>query len=129
MSICKKYFKFTYMIAFPILIRSRLITLWLNRFMVLLLVSGISVIINSCSGPNHEKKYRIGFAQCTGTENWKKATRDGMQRELSFHPGTELIYRSANDNSDLQVKQIKELIGQNIDILLVSPNEAQPLTA
>ena len=129
MSICKKYFKFTYMIAFPILIRSRLITLWLNRFMVLLLVSGISVIINSCSGPNHEKKYRIGFAQCTGTENWKKATRDGMQRELSFHPGTELIYRSANDNSDLQVKQIKELIGQNIDILLVSPNEAQPLTS
>src|ERR1700729_1338399 len=83
----------------------------------------------SCSTPNGEKKYRIGFAQCTGTENWKRATREGMQRELSLHPGTELIYRSANDNSDLQVKQIKELIGQNIDILLVSPNEAQPLTS
>ena len=52
-----------------------------------------------------------------------------MQRELSFHPGAELIYRSAKDNSDLQVKQIKELINQNIDILLVSPNEAQPLTS
>lgn len=52
-----------------------------------------------------------------------------MRRELSFHPGTELIYRSANDNSELQVKQIKELISQNIDILLVSPNEAQPLTS
>ena len=50
----------------------------------------------SCSTPNGEKKYRIGFAQCTGTENWKRATREGMQRELSLHPGTELIYRSAN---------------------------------
>ena len=87
------------------------------------------MLLNACSGISPEKKYRIGFAQCTGTENWKKAMREGMQRELSFHPGTELIYRSANDNSDLQVKQIKELIGLNIDILLVSPNEAEPLTS
>ena len=92
-------------------------------------IPGALLLLASCSGTNLEKKYRIGFAQCTGTENWKKATREGMQRELSFHPGTELIYRSANDNSDLQVKQIKELIGQNIDILLVSPNEAEPLTS
>lgn len=88
-----------------------------------------SIVLVSCSGSNPEKKIRIGFAQCTGAENWKKATREGMQRELSFHPGTELIYRSAGDNSDLQVRQIKELIGQNIDLLLVSPNEAQPLTS
>jgi signal transduction histidine kinase/AraC-like DNA-binding protein/CheY-like chemotaxis protein/cellobiose-specific phosphotransferase system component IIB len=86
-------------------------------------------LLYSCSNPNAEKKYRIGFAQCTGTENWKRATREGMQRELSLHPGTELIYRSANDNSDLQVKQIKDLLNQNIDILLVSPNEARPLTS
>src|SRR5882757_7098493 len=94
-----------------------------------MLLAGALILLNACSGISPEKKYRIGFAQCTGTENWKKAMREGMQRELSFHPGTELIYRSANDNSDLQVKQIKELIGQNIDILLVSPNEAEPLTA
>ncbi len=88
----------------------------------------LSLLIYSCTS-NSEKKYRIGFAQCTGTENWKRATREGMQRELSLHPGTELIYRSANDNSDLQVRQIKELLNQNIDILLVSPNEAKPLTS
>jgi len=83
----------------------------------------------SCSSSSSEKHYRIGFAQCTGTENWKRATREAMARELSFHPGTELIYRSANDNSDLQVRQIRELLNQNIDILLVSPNEAKPLTS
>jgi len=85
-------------------------------------------LLYSCS-QNQDQKFRIGFAQCTGTENWKRATREGMQRELSLHPGTELIYRSANDNSELQVRQIKELLNQNIDILLVSPNEAKPLTS
>ncbi len=86
-------------------------------------------LLTACSGSDREQKFRIGFAQCTGTENWKRATREGMQRELSLHPGTELIYRSANDNSELQVKQIKELLNDNIDILLVSPNEAAPLTS
>jgi signal transduction histidine kinase/AraC-like DNA-binding protein/cellobiose-specific phosphotransferase system component IIB len=86
-------------------------------------------LLQACSGSNQEQKFRIGFAQCTGTENWKRATREGMQRELSLHPGTELIYRSANDNSELQVRQIKELLNDNIDILLVSPNEAAPLTS
>ncbi|HEY4110839.1 hybrid sensor histidine kinase/response regulator transcription factor [Puia sp.] len=93
------------------------------------LLIGVILLFYSCSSPNTEKKYRIGFAQCTGTENWKRATREAMARELSFHPGTELIYRSANDNSELQVRQIKELLNQNIDILLVSPNEAKPLTS
>src|ERR1700759_2608295 len=85
--------------------------------------------LGGCTTPGSEKHYRIGFAQCTGTENWKRATREAMARELSLHPGTELIYRSANDNSELQVRQIKDLLNQNIDILLVSPNEAKPLTS
>jgi signal transduction histidine kinase/DNA-binding response OmpR family regulator len=89
----------------------------------------VIIMFYGCSAPGSEKHYRIGFAQCTGTENWKRATREAMARELSLHPGTELIYRSANDNSDLQVRQIKDLLNQNIDILLVSPNEARPLTS
>jgi signal transduction histidine kinase/DNA-binding response OmpR family regulator len=98
-----------------------------RRYYALLLLAG--VLFCSCSSSSSEKHYRIGFAQCTGTANWKRATREAMARELSFHPGTELVYRSANDNSDLQVRQIKDLLNQNIDILLVSPNEAKPLTS
>jgi len=85
-------------------------------------------LIQSCSQHKAEKKYKIGFSQCTGAEIWRKSMLESMQRELSFHPGTELIFRDAHDNSELQVKQIQELLDQDIDILLVSPNEAHPLT-
>jgi len=97
--------------------------------LALFLFAGMAGLFTSCSEASQEKKYRIGFSQCTGTENWKRETREEMKRELSFHPGTELIYRSAQDNSELQVRQIRELLSQHIDILLVSPNEAQPLTS
>jgi signal transduction histidine kinase/DNA-binding response OmpR family regulator len=51
-----------------------------------------------------------------------------MQRELSFHPGIKLIYKQADDNSELQVKQVRELLAEGIDLLIISPNEARPLT-
>jgi ABC-type sugar transport system substrate-binding protein len=53
---------------------------------------------------------------------------DWMNRELSFYPQAELLYKNADGNSELQVKQINELVDQGIDVLLVSPNEPEPLT-
>ena len=52
-----------------------------------------------------------------------------MKRELAFHQDMELIYKQADDNSELQVKQVKELLADGIDLLLISPNEIEPLTA
>ncbi|MFL5742984.1 MAG: substrate-binding domain-containing protein [Flavisolibacter sp.] len=97
----------------------------LNGIMMILLTC---FSLSGCSDSQKGKVYRIGFSQCTGSDNWRKSMIQAMQRELLFHPGTELIYKDAEDNSALQVRQIRELMEQDIDILLVSPNEAQPLT-
>ncbi len=74
------------------------------------------------------KKYKIGFSQCGEADKWRKAMLAEMTRELSFHPELELIYKQADDNSLKQVEQVKELLSEAIDILIISPNEAQPLT-
>ena len=74
------------------------------------------------------KHYRIGFSQCGDADHWRKSMLAEMQRELSFHPGIELIYKQADDNSELQIRQVKELLARDIDLLIISPNEARPLT-
>jgi signal transduction histidine kinase/AraC-like DNA-binding protein/CheY-like chemotaxis protein len=51
-----------------------------------------------------------------------------MKRELAFHDNIRFIYKQAGDNSSLQVKQVKDLLKANIDLLIISPNEAIPLT-
>lgn len=108
----------------------RLISAYRRSIHIHIFIYGLLIcfLYYSCSTSAPEKKYRIGFSQCGGSDNWRKSMLEGMKRELSFHPGVELIFRDANDNSDLQVQQIKELLKENIDLLLVSPNEAQPLT-
>ncbi len=83
----------------------------------------------ACSEKGKEKAYRIGFSQCGDADEWRKYMLQEMKRELAFHQDMELIYKQADDNSELQVKQVKELLADGIDLLLISPNEIEPLTA
>jgi len=84
--------------------------------------------LQSCDIKKPVKKYKIGFSQCGEADKWRKAMLAEMNRELSFNPELELIYKHAADNSLKQVEQVKELLAENIDLLIISPNEAQPLT-
>ena len=98
------------------------------NLLILLLVSALGSACNPASEKSPDR-FRIGLSQCTGDSKWRQATLEGVNRELTFHPGSELIYKNAGDNSALQVRQIRELMNEKIDVLLVSPNEAEPLTA
>ncbi len=82
----------------------------------------------SCQIIKPEKKYVIGFSQCTSGDTWRKTMEAEMKREAGFHPALELIIRDAKGNNELQISQIEAFISQKIDLLIVSPNEAAPIT-
>jgi ABC-type sugar transport system substrate-binding protein len=87
----------------------------------------LSVLLCSCSSHKQEKKYRIGFSQCTFGDSWRITMQKEMQRELSFHPEIELIVKDANLSAEKQVAQIQELIDEKVDLLIASPAEAEPI--
>src|SRR5690606_30662145 len=68
------------------------------------------------------------FSQCIGDDAWRQTMLEEMKRELSFHPDIKFIFKDAAGNNENQVAQIRELLKQDIDLLIVSPNEAEPLT-
>ncbi|MFC6191597.1 substrate-binding domain-containing protein [Dyadobacter subterraneus] len=51
-----------------------------------------------------------------------------MQRELSFHPEINFVMKDAAGQSAKQIEQIQQLIDQQVDLLIVSPNEAKKIT-
>jgi len=53
---------------------------------------------------------------------------EGMKRELAFHDNLKFIYKQADNSSKKQIEQVNELLNDGIDLLIISPNEAQPLT-
>lgn len=75
-----------------------------------------------------DTKFKVGFSQCTTADKWRQAQIRLMQIELAFYPDLELIIKDANDNNEKQISQIEEFLAEGIDLLIVSPNESNPLT-
>lgn len=73
-------------------------------------------------------KFKVGFSQCTTADKWRQAQIRLMQIELAFYPDLELTIKDAKDNNETQIRQIEEFLAEGIDLLIVSPNESEPLT-
>ncbi len=84
--------------------------------------------MGSCDFTASDKTYTIGFSQRTNADTWRRTMLENMNRELSFNPDIKFIVKDADGQSARQVRQIQELIDQRVDLLIVSPNAAQPIT-
>lgn len=80
----------------------------------------------SCVSDKEPELY-IGLSQCSNDE-WRQKMDEEMERELLFHPNISLSIRSAADDSRVQSAQIDSFIQEKVDLLIVSPNEADGLT-
>ncbi|OCX54862.1 histidine kinase [Mucilaginibacter sp. PPCGB 2223] len=83
----------------------------------------------SCKHVDKKTEYLIGFSQCVGSDLWRQTMLEEMKLELSLHPGADFIYADAENSSQRQIAQVKSMLDRGIDLLIISPNEARPLTA
>ncbi|WP_181308071.1 substrate-binding domain-containing protein [Rufibacter sp. XAAS-G3-1] len=86
------------------------------------------VILTSCHREVESRSYTIGFSQCTEGDAWRKAMHKEIVREVSFHPELSLQIKDGKNSSANQVKHIREFIEQKVDLLIISPNETEPIT-
>jgi len=88
----------------------------------------IILMLYACN-KSEKKTFQIGFAQCTMNDNWRKTMVEGMESELAFHNNIGMTIANANSNSTKQIAQIQQFIDDKVDLIIVTPNEAKPLTA
>ena len=69
-------------------------------------------------------QYRIGVSQCLD-DAWRQKMNYEMERELLLHPDMTLSRRIAYGSNELQCAQIDSFIKERVDLLIVSPNEAE----
>ncbi len=74
-----------------------------------------------------EKVYRIGVSQCS-QDDWRMKMNEEINREIMYHEDAEVEIRSADDNSQKQIDDIRYFVKNGFDIIIVSPNEAESLT-
>lgn len=79
--------------------------------------------------PNPDDELVIGFSQCC-EDAYREAVLSEMRIEATNYPGMRIVYRNADYDNTLQEQQVSEMIrpGHAVDVLILSPNEADPLT-
>lgn len=97
-----------------------------TKYFLLLLF--LSLFIVGCSTSEKEKKYVIGVSQCMLDDAWRQAMVKEMQIEASNYDNLEIIVKDANSDNNTQIRQIKELIKDKVDVLIISPFQSNPIT-
>ncbi|MDR1381458.1 MAG: substrate-binding domain-containing protein [Tannerella sp.] len=82
-----------------------------------------------CDFAREERKYVIGLSQCMLDDAWRQTMIREVRIEASNYDNLELVIRNADTNNGQQIAQIRELIDMEVDVLIISPNESEPLTA
>ncbi|MEO7095091.1 MAG: substrate-binding domain-containing protein [Polyangiales bacterium] len=70
----------------------------------------------------------IGVSQCNLGEPWRVQMNEDLAAAAKSHPNLKLVFKDAQNDSLTQRAQVGELVSQDIDLLIVSPKEASPLT-
>ena len=72
--------------------------------------------------------YLIGMSQANKGEPWRQAMNDQIAAAAAAHPELEVVFADAAQNNAKQVADVENFLQQGIDLLIISPNEAAPLT-
>ena len=72
-------------------------------------------------------RFRIGVAQCSD-DSWRHKMNDEILREAMFYDGVSVEIRSAGDDNLRQAEDVRYFIDRGVDLLIISANEAAPMT-
>ena len=90
----------------------------------LFLIFFLSVVL-SCS--NGKKTYVIGVSQCS-EDSWRKKLNNELHDATYLHDNVVLRVVSADDDDKQQMRQINAFIDEDVDLLIVSPNQMNTVT-
>ncbi|HUX13162.1 MAG TPA: substrate-binding domain-containing protein [Spirochaetia bacterium] len=94
-----------------------------------LLLMAASII--SCGPPAQDTtgtEYLIGMSQANLTEPWRIVMNAEIHDEAVLHKNIRVIFTDADDSTQKQISDVQKLVDYGIDLLIISPTDAEALT-
>lgn len=98
----------------------------MRRIFGLFLIAALAVTLGC--GKAKSGKHLIGFSQCNLGEPWRVAMNAEVAARAKDFPDLEIAFADAQQDNAKQVADVENFLRQKIDLLMISPNEAKPLT-
>jgi len=93
-------------------------------------LAGLVLAVSAATGasPKHGARFVIGMSQCNLGEPWRVQMNADLAKAAQAHPELSLVFKDAQNDTLVQRSQIGEFVNSDVDLLIVSPKEAAPLT-
>ena len=95
------------------------------RKSIVIMIALMAVLV-SCS--ESAKTYKIAISQC-GSGRWRdKVNNEMLAAQHLYDQSVKVDVVESHDDTELQIRQIDSLANTDIDLLVVAPNEAAPVS-
>lgn len=74
-----------------------------------------------------EAQWVIGMSQCNLGEPWRVQMNADIEAEAAKYPEIEMVFKDAQNDTLQQRAHVEEFVSSGVDLLIISPKEAQPL--
>jgi ribose transport system substrate-binding protein len=75
-----------------------------------------------------KSSYTIGMSQCNLGEPWRVEMNAQLKAAADKHPNLQVIFKDAQNDTLKQRAHVEEFVSAGVDLIIISPKEAQPLT-
>jgi ribose transport system substrate-binding protein len=75
-----------------------------------------------------KNSYTIGMSQCNLGEPWRVEMNSQVKAAADKHPELKVIFKDAQNDTLKQRAHVEEFVSAGVDLIIISPKEAQPLT-
>ncbi|MHC5047183.1 MAG: substrate-binding domain-containing protein [Planctomycetota bacterium] len=75
-----------------------------------------------------EGGFTIGMSQCNLGEPWRVQMNVDIRQAAARHPELQVVFKDAQNDTLKQRAHVEEFVGAGVDLIIISPKEAQPLT-
>ena len=97
------------------------------------ILASVALLAGGCGksnppAPTQARVYTIGMSQCNLGEPWRVQMNEDIRAAAAQHPELKVVFNDAQNDTLKQRAQVEEFVSSKVDLLIISPKEAQPLT-
>ena len=82
----------------------------------------------SLPATGQQRRWTIGMSQCNLGEPWRVQMNADIKKAADAHPELTVIFKDAQNDNLRQGAHVDEFVRAGVDLIIISPKEAAPLT-
>jgi ribose transport system substrate-binding protein len=83
---------------------------------------------NASPAATPKSGYTLGMSQCNLGEPWRVQMNADVKAAAAQHPELKVVFKDAQNDTLKQRSHVEEFVSAKVDLIIISPKEAQPLT-